>query len=163
MTVERILLTVVWILIMIMLFFIPKGKRREAIIVFLAVQAMTWSSSILLNEWGWIRNPTREFSRAVSQNFTFNFALYPMVAVIHSLYYPRNSGIGRRFSHTLLYTFAISLFICITEAYTSLIQFLKPKWIMILITFLLSNFVLYLAQKYHEWYFDHFPHAKVKS
>lgn len=150
MSLERFILIVVWLFIIIVAVRLPREKWREACLVFLSCQVLTWSLSLIFVELNWLENPVREFTKAAASNFTFNYAFYPIVNVLHSLYYPRKKNMLRKVFHTFFYASILTVFVVFVERYTDLIHFIKLNWYM---SFFIGLIVFYSVQKYKEWFF----------
>jgi len=151
MTAERIVLCTVWIVVIVSLaVFVPRHKRREAVIIHFADQLFTWSLSLCLVELGWNENPVREFVRAGSTNFTFNYALYPSMCVFYCLNYPQHRPWPVRLLYSALYAGVYTLFVVLVARYTDLIHPVHWRWQM---NFLLGLTVFYIVYRYYRWYF----------
>lgn len=123
MSIEKIILAAVWVLsVFALLTGVPKDRRREAALVFVTGQTLTWSLSLLFVEWEWVQNPVREFQKATAANFTFNFVLYPTVTVFYSLYYPKHGSAWARVGYTALYLAAFMVFLSVLQQYTDLMR-----------------------------------------
>ena len=92
MNVERwILVGIIGVSILAVWLLIPKHKAREAWVLFLFLHMITWPAGLFSVQMGWIDYPVQllpninEFNRT---SFTFEFYLFPVIAVIFSLYFP---------------------------------------------------------------------------
>ncbi|MFB9325914.1 CBO0543 family protein [Paenibacillus aurantiacus] len=129
MNVERWLLLSVWVVCLPALFFgIAKERRREMVFAFLLNQTYTWTMSLVLVESGAAANPVREFVRASGSNFSFNFILYPAVAVFYALYVPK--GLWRNAVQLAAYLAGLALFTWVVSTYTRLIDFRNMGWLL---------------------------------
>ncbi len=70
---------------------LPREKLRDAWVLFLSLQVITWPAGLFAVEMGWIEYPTQFFLNMNNYNrasFSFKFFLFPIVAIFFSLYYP---------------------------------------------------------------------------
>ncbi|MEK8132501.1 CBO0543 family protein [Paenibacillus filicis] len=151
MTIERMVIGVVWIVIVCSLkWLVPKNKRREAALILFADQVFTWSISLILVEIGWNENPVREFVKAGSTNFSFNYGLYPTICVFYCLYYPEQGSWVRKFVHSLVFAGIYTLFIVLVSTYTELIHPLHMRWYF---HFTMAFLLFYVVYRYYRWFF----------
>lgn len=132
--------------------FIPKDKKRDAWILFLFLQVITWPAGLISVEMGWIEYPTQLLPHANSYNqtsFTFEFFFFPVVAIFFSLYYPRK----KYWSIVLLYFIGISGFFTtfevILEKTTSLVTYHEWRWYWTFISVLVS---LFINNQFYRWF-----------
>lgn len=94
MNMERwILVGIIAISILAIFLLVPKQKTRDAWVIFLSLQIITWPAGLLAVEWNMIDYPVQLFSSANEFNrssFTFEFFLFPVTAIMFSLYFPKN-------------------------------------------------------------------------
>lgn len=157
MTLERIILISAWIgSAAALVLFVPKRKRREAVLIFLAVQLLSWSLGLIYVEAGWIESPVREFTRATSVNFSFNYMLFPATGVFYTLMYPAQRTVVWRLIYTALFASAGTGFVYVIEICTDLFKNNMGTHYRTWITFFLG---FYTARKYYEWFFRRTPSA----
>lgn len=157
MSIEYIILASSWIILAILLLiFVPKSRIREANVILMFKQVMTWLLGSIVVQLHLIEYPVRLFPYALRTSFTFEFFVYPSLCVFFNLYYPEDKGLFRRFVHYFIYTTGITVFEVILETYTNNIRYINwtwyYTWITIFITFLLSRF-------YYTWFFKNHPRA----
>ena len=74
------------------------SSYQEAWVIFLFLQVITWPAGLIAVEMGWIEYPIHLYPKANLYNrtsFSFEFFLFPVVAIIFKLYFPRNKkGFG---------------------------------------------------------------------
>ncbi|UJF32970.1 CBO0543 family protein [Paenibacillus hexagrammi] len=148
-TIERIILSIVWLLCVVALCLVPRHKRREAQMSFLFMQFVSWILGLVVVEQGWLLYPDRELQKNMT-SFTFEFFAYPTVAVYLNLYYPKEKSAALRFFYILLFPIGISVPEIFIEKYTKLIDYVTWKWYW---TFLSVWVTLYLSHGFHWWYF----------
>ena len=160
MTIDRWILTAVWVLcIPAMMLIIPRKRWREAALLFVFNQSITWMLSLIQVEAGFAVNPVREFPRAVASNFTFNFILYPTVAVFFAFYYPK-SGWLRKFLYVAAFVGSLWLFVWLVVHYTQLVRLTRFPWWAVILVFTAG---FYATRKYYEWYFRLQPEKRGDS
>jgi hypothetical protein len=91
---EKIIETSVWIIMTILLIkFVPRNRIREAWVIFLFKQFMTWIFGLVVVEKNLIRYPFRLFfKKATKTSFTFEYFVYPALCVLFNLYYPEKKN-----------------------------------------------------------------------
>ena len=131
--------------------FVPKEKRRDACVLFLFLQVITWPAGLIPVELGWIEYPTQLLPQANTYNktsFSFEFFFFPVVAILFSLYFPRRKY-WIRFLYYLSVTGFFTLFEVILEKSTTLVEYHEWKWYWTFITMLIS---LFLNNKFYVWF-----------
>ncbi|MDR6997803.1 CBO0543 family protein [Neobacillus niacini] len=131
---------------------VPREKVRDAWILFLFLQVITWPAGLFAVEMGWIEYPTQFFSFANKYNrtsFAFEFFIFPIVAIFFSLYYPNKVKIKGAILYYL--SFAGFFTICeeVLEKYTTLVEYHGWKWYWTLSTVIIS---LFLNHSYYLWF-----------
>ena len=153
MNIERwILVGIIGASILAVWLLIPKKKAREAWVLFLFLHIITWPAGLLPVQMGWIDYPVQllpninEFNRT---SFTFEFYLFPVVAIIFSLYFPESLKWKGALLYYLLFSGFFTGMEVIIEKPTDLVQYHEWKWYWTLITVMIS---LYLNNSYYKWY-----------
>jgi hypothetical protein len=151
MTLERLILVLIWVTGSIaFLLYIPSQKRREAILSFLACQAITWVNGTLHIKYGLLEFPVREFPKATELLFTSEYIMYPLICAFYYIYEPASGKLLR-----LLYL--VSCISCLTvvdvliETYTDLIEYKNYNWYWTWIDFFL---IFLLTNAYCKWFFQ---------
>lgn len=144
-----ILFTYVW-LVILLFWLVPADKIRDAIVVLLFKQSLTWLFGLIAVEMNLLQYPVRQFSKATRTSFTFEYFAYPVLCVFFNLYYPFGDSIFNQFIHYFFYTTGITVFEVLLEKHTNLVTYLKWKWYWtwatIFITFIMSNL-------FYRWFF----------
>jgi hypothetical protein len=139
--------------------FAPRERAREAWVIGLFLQSITWVSGLFVVEMKWISYPVALFSRTNDVNrasFSFEFFLFPVVAILFSLNYPSQQPLWFRF---LYYTIIIGFFTLmevLLEWKTNLVQYHEWKWYWTFITvwislFLNHQYYIYFKKKWLKW------------
>lgn len=148
---ETIILISAWIVMLIFLIIlVPKNKLREAQLVYLFKQFLTWLFGLIVAQYGLIDYPFRLFSYATRADFTFEFFFYPAVCVIFNLYFPENKGKLRQAVHYISYSTAITLFEILIEKYTQIINYIHWTWYLTWITLFVT---FWFSRAYYVWFF----------
>jgi len=150
-TIDFVIESLAWIItICLLLLFIRKNKLREAQLVFLFVQVVTWLFGLLTVELKLISYPVHFFQYATRSSFTFEYFVYPSFCVLFNLNYPEEKSLIRQSFHYFAYASGITLFEILLKDYTYLIEYLKWNWywtwVTLLVTFILSRL-------YYKWFF----------
>jgi hypothetical protein len=90
MTKEGIIEASVWVIMIIaLLLFVPKNKKREASVVYTFTCFLGFFIGLFIVQMKWIEYPARMLFRyAERAEFTFEFVLYPTICVLFVLHYP---------------------------------------------------------------------------
>ena len=148
---ETYLLIAAWLItIVTLLIFVPKDKLREAYVIFLFKQLITWLFGLIVAEYRLIEYPVRIFKYASKTSFTFEFFVYPSICVIFNLYYPAQKSILRKFLHYFKYCTAITVIEVLIEKNTNNINYLNWTWYWTWITLYITFF---FSWKFYEWFF----------
>ncbi|MED3563499.1 CBO0543 family protein [Bacillus xiapuensis] len=134
----------------ISLAFIPKDKLREASIIFLFQQCVTWFAGILAVGFNLLEYPVRELAKVNGTSFLYEFFLYPVVTIFFCLFYPKTNSIWRKLIYISAFTTGLTLPEVIMEKYTNLIMYINWKWYY---TWASVYATLFLAGIFYKWYF----------
>ncbi|MDZ5472386.1 CBO0543 family protein [Bacillus sp. 31A1R] len=152
MNLERwILVGVIFVTILAIFTLIPRKRAREAWVLLLFLQVITWPAGLFVVEMGWIEYPIQLLKRTNQYNrtsLTFEFFIFPIVAIIFSLYFPNVKRLGA----IIYYVCYAGFFTCIEvllERTTRLVEYHEWTWYWTLITVIIS---LFLNHKYYLWY-----------
>ncbi|HEY9060237.1 MAG TPA: CBO0543 family protein [Pseudobacteroides sp.] len=153
-SIERFILIAASGGVVISIFYIPKSKRRQALVSFIAFQATTWAVANILVQTGAVAFPAREFQTATRVGFSQNFFVFPMVFTWFVLLYPSKLHFIYRLLHCVVF---ISIIVCIVyffSIYTDLEEFMKGTKTSQLIR-LYRDFTLQfiLCHTYVKWFF----------
>jgi hypothetical protein len=129
---------------------IPREKQRNAQVIFLFMQFITWFLGLLASNFRLLEYPVRFFPEVNATSFTFEFFVYPVICTFFNLYYPKNKDKFIMFLCYVSICSAITGVELIFENYTQLIKYLKwtgyHTWISVFIT-------LYVSRLYYRWFF----------
>lgn len=132
--------------------FVPKDKKRDAWVLFLFLQLITWPAGLFTVEKGWIEYPIQLLPQTNKYNktsFSFEFFFFPVVAIFFSLYFPRR----KNWMIILLYYVGIAGFFTILEGflerYTALVKYKEWTWYWSFITVVIS---LVINDSCYKWF-----------
>jgi hypothetical protein len=131
---------------------IPREKARDALVLFLFLQIITWPSGLFAVEMKWIEYPVQIFPQENNINkssFFFEFFLFPLFAVIFSLHFPKNATKIGAFVYYCIFAGLFTGLEVILEQTTKLVEYHRWKWYWTLVTLMIS---LYLNHKYYFWF-----------
>ena len=131
---------------------IPRSKARDAWVLFAFLQVITWPAGLFAVEKGWIEYPTQLFPYVNQYNrtsFSFEFFLFPIVAIFFSLYYPDKVKPKGAAIYYLSFTGFFTICEVLLERYTTLVKYHEWKWYWTLTTVMIS---LFLNHKYYSWF-----------
>ncbi|CAI9390599.1 CBO0543 family protein [Niallia sp. Sow4_A1] len=153
MNMERwILIGIIAISILALFFLVPKNKAREAWMIFLSLQIITWPAGLLAVEWNMIDYPIQLFSFANEFNrssFTFEFFLFPVTAIMFNLYYPKKIKKTGTFFYYFLFAGFFTCLEVIIERHTELVNYISWHGSYTLITVMVT---LFLNHTYYHWF-----------
>ncbi|ALC91645.1 hypothetical protein AM500_19035 [Bacillus sp. FJAT-18017] len=152
MNMDRLILvgiTIIAILAFVTL--IPKNRAREAWVILLFLQVITWPAGLFVVEMGWIKYPvqlladTNQYNRT---SLTFEFFVFPIVAIIFSLYFPKVGKLGALIYY-VCFTGFFTILEVIIEKTTRLVDYHGWTWYW---TFITVNITLFINHKYYLWF-----------
>jgi hypothetical protein len=159
---ERLLLIgIVLLSLLLLMIFLPLSKMRDAFVIVLFLQMLTWAAGLFAVEKEWIEYPVQLFRKENQVNqssFTFEFFVFPVVAIFFSLKYPTKTTKLNKFLYYLLFTSFFTLLETIIERNTNLVHYIKWKWYWTLISVMIA---LFINHSYYTWFKKEL--AEVKS
>ena len=130
--------------------FIPKNKIREAHVIFLFNNLLTWILSLTVSEFKLIEYPVRLFPYANKTSFTFESFVYPAICAIFNTNFPEKKSTFIQFMYYFYYCTTMTVLEVITEKRTNILKYIHwtwyITWITLFITFLISR-------TYYVWFF----------
>lgn len=149
--IEVLLYLCAWITcILTLLILVPKNMIREAQVIFLFKQVLTWLFGLMVVEFKLIEYPVRLFPYANRTSFSFEYFIYPAICVIFNLYYPKTKRILPQLRHYFVFCTTITVIEIFTEKYTDIINYLYWHWSLTLVTLFIT---FYLSRKFYTWFF----------
>lgn len=159
---ERLLLLgIVLLSLLLLIIFLPLSKMRDAFVIVLFLQMLTWAAGLFAVEKEWIEYPVQLFRKENQVNqssFTFEFFVFPVVAIFFSLKYPTKTTKFNKFLYYFLFTSFFTLLETIIERNTNLVHYIKWKWYWTLISVMIA---LFINHSYYTWFKKEL--AEVKS
>ena len=135
--------------------YIPKAKIRLALISFLAFQATTWFTSIILVQAGKAVYPVREFVKATNVNFIPQFLFYPSIFMWFILLFPKERSLLIKMIHYVLFVSIMLWFIYFTYKYTDIYRFPNATDYSIVTKGYARNFLQFgICHLYVTWFFS---------
>lgn len=130
--------------------FVPRNKAREAWVIFLFKQSLTWILGILVVEMHWIEYPIRFFPHAIRTSFSFEYFLYPSICVLFNLYYPVHKRSFHQLKHYVIYCSSITFIELYIEIYTNSIEYIHWAWYWTWLSLFLTFF---MCRHFYLWFF----------
>lgn len=147
---EKTILTIAGVSCFISLWFIPRKHCAKAIFIFLLTQFFSWILGLVVVEFGYLDYPVREFAKANSTSFLFEFFILPVITIFFILNYPKDKPLKTRalyaVSFVSIFTFAES----ILEKYTLIIHYYSWQWYC---TWISMALLFYVVMTIYKWYF----------
>jgi hypothetical protein len=134
--------------VVLLFLFVPKTKVLDAHIIFLFMQAQSWLLGTLVSEFHLILYPVRILERGYIANFSFEYVIFPTIAVLYSLYFPWEKSMFSKLFYIGLYPTVITALEVWIEKSTDLIVYTHWAWYWSWITLLIT---LNIAQFYYRW------------
>ncbi|MBO1515068.1 CBO0543 family protein [Metabacillus bambusae] len=142
--IELIIETLSWIIAILLFYFYGlRTKYREAILSFLFMQFITWPLGFVVAEMKLISYPVRFFEYASRSSFTFEYFIFPVVAALYTVYYPKNSSKIKKVFYSFLIVSVLTAAEFILERYTDNIEYLKWDWYWSWLTMLVTLQIAY--------------------
>lgn len=140
-----------WLIsIVLLIVFVPKNKFREANLLFLFMQFITWIMGTAVAEMKLIEYPVRSFPYAYKGSFDFEFFIYPSFCVLFNLYYPENKDKLRKFMHYFYYCTGLTMAEVMAGRYTNIIRYIHWGWYVTWITLFITFFI---TRQYYIWFY----------
>jgi len=153
---EQIILIASCVITIVSIFFlVPKDKIREAWLIFLFKQTLTWSIGLYVVQKGRIEYPIRLFfEKATGTSFEFEFIIYPVLCVYFNLYYPQKGSSFIKVGYYAVFCSAITAFEAILEKNTLLIKYIGWSWYWTWLTLFVT---FYISRTFYLWFFKKIP------
>lgn len=147
---ERIILGITWLACFVSLFFVPKGKRAQASFIFLLTQIPAWYLGVTVVEAGWLEYPVREFYRANSTSFSFEYLILPIICIFFNLCYPDDKSVRQKLIYYFLFGSIFTLFEFLVEKFTLLLKYNEWTWYW---TWITVTLLYYFVRVVYKWFF----------
>ncbi len=131
---------------------VSRQKLRDAIIIFLSLQTLTWPLGLVTVEMKWIEYPVQLLPNANQTNkssLLFEYYLFPLLAILFSLYYPQDKNKLGIVLYYLTFTGIFTILEFVIERYTDLAHYHTWSWYWTFISVLL---VLFINHAYYLWF-----------
>ncbi|UJF33512.1 CBO0543 family protein [Paenibacillus hexagrammi] len=150
MTLERVILTIIYVISLVLwVWILPRSKWRELCVALLACQALTWINSLIHVQWGLYIFPVREFPKATNLSFTLEFFLYPFLCAISFIYEPKDSRLKQLCRIALWVSIAVAVDVLLNQ-YTNLVHYIRYTWYCAWV----ELYVIYwISNTYTRWFF----------
>lgn len=150
MLLDRIILISAWVVtILLLILFTPRDKIREAHVLFMFKQVLTWLTGLIIVESHLIEYPVREFQTATATSFSFEYFIYPAVCIIFVLRFPFRKSIWLKIGWFALFPTAITIVEVLIERYTNLIKYISWTWYWSWLSMLLFDIITLC---YYLWF-----------
>lgn len=114
----------IWLMISVMsiliIFYIPKQQYRLALLSFLTIQAVAWSSSLVFVQFGLMSYPFREFPHATRAAFLPLYIFFPMIYTCFILLFPWGASRLKRIFHYFVFVSICTSFVYFFVNYTDI-------------------------------------------
>jgi len=156
---DYLVLLILWITLpMILWNVIPRDRVREAIATFLFFQMLTWLFSIGLTYAGLLEAPVRIFKYATKINFTLEYLVFPTIAILFQLRFPKKSTFIRRLFHYLFWVGITLSSMLILGTFTNIMDVKVDNLIRSFFNFIIE---LWLCRHYVVWIMKQPEHKEV--
>ncbi|MCT8137775.1 hypothetical protein H1D32_08400 [Anaerobacillus sp. CMMVII] len=148
---EKALLLSSWgVLGFLLIILVPKNKIRNAQVVFLFTQIITWLLGLTVVEKNLIRYPRRFFKKANKSSFTFEYFVFPSITVFFNLFFPEKNKLILKLFYYFCYISVLTGLEFIAVKYTKTIKYIHWKWYWSSVS---MGFVFVLSRIYYKWFF----------
>ncbi|MDZ5472385.1 CBO0543 family protein [Bacillus sp. 31A1R] len=151
MSVEFFVLVILWVISIITLLIISKGRTRLTQITFLFTQALAWIFEFIITFFKLVEFPYREFKVATEMSFSLYYIVFPTVGVLFILYYPKQLNKLKLLFYYLFFSMVIPIFTFSLERYSKLFHFINWNWTVhvladLLIFYILKTFIFWFQK-----------------
>lgn len=140
----------VYILTTALLFFIPRDKRRLAVVAFLFKQVITFLIGLVVVEMGLLEYPFRLFPSVSRSSFTYEYFAYPVTCAIFNVWYPNKGSILIQLAYYAAFTSVLTIGEVLIEKYTDILTYIHWEWYTTWITVFLTFF---MTRLFCVWFF----------
>jgi hypothetical protein len=148
---DTLIIIIGWLItITLIIFFVPKARIREAIVIFMFKQMITWIIGLLVVELRMLEYPVRSFAYASKTSFDFEYFIYPSFCVLFNLYYPEGKSFTKRFLHFIYFCSFLTVIEVVVEKYTDILVYLHWSWY---ITFVTLFITFFMSRQFYKWFF----------
>jgi hypothetical protein len=152
MSTDTLLIILGWVITVILLIiFVPKLRIKQAIVIYMFKQLITWFIGLLVVELRLLEYPVRSFAYATKTSFDFEYFIYPSFCVLFILHYPEGKSFTRKLLHYVYYCSVITFIEVIVEKYTNILTYINWSWYTTFITLFITFF---MSRIFYVWYFD---------
>lgn len=139
MRLEYWILLGVWVLSFLLLFLIPRNKRRLALVAYLFKQSITYLLGLVAVEYGLLEYPVRELAKVNRTSFTYEYMAYPVICAVFNAYYPVKGSRLRKCLYYAAFCTGMTVPEVLLERYTELVRYIHwhwwTTWLSLLVTF----------------------------
>lgn len=148
---ELLILVFSWIISVITLLSISKGKTRLHLIqvTFLFSQSLAWLFEFILVYFELVKFPYREFKIATSMSFSLYYLIFPTIGVLFILLYPKQPTMLKVLLYYLFFSMLIPTYTSLAEKYSKLFDFINWNWGIHVLSDLIIFFIL---KKFIFWF-----------
>ncbi|MDX5476364.1 MAG: hypothetical protein LPK00_12590 [Bacillaceae bacterium] len=151
MSIEFMLLYILYAITFISLAFIPKNKWREASIAFSFQQCITWFFGLIVVQFNLIAYPVRELANVNGTSFLFEFIMFPIISSFFCVFYPLRKSRWMKFVYYSSFCTVLTILEVFFEKFTNLIHYIQWDWYVTWIT-VFGAFLL--IWKFYKWFFQ---------
>jgi hypothetical protein len=126
---------------------VPRDKIRDAFIIFLFKQMLTWFLGFMVVQYRLLEYPVREFAYAARNSFSFEYFIYPAICVVFSMWFPKKRSLAILWY--LLFPSWMSTVEYFLEKYTKVIHYIRWEWYYTWISLLIT---FYLTRQFYLWF-----------
>ncbi|SDC71479.1 hypothetical protein SAMN02799630_01265 [Paenibacillus sp. UNCCL117] len=143
---EYLVLYAVWaVSASLLIFAVPKNRRRVAHAAFLFKQMITWATGLYVVEKGWLEYPVRFFADVNRASFTFEYFAYPTVCAVFNSRFPGHRSLLFQLGYAMTYATTITIVEAMLE-HSKTLHLIRYHqwtwywtWLSLLITLMLSR------------------------
>lgn len=146
---EFFILACSWVISLVTLLSISKGKTRLIQISYLFTQALAWLFEFILVLFRLVEFPYREFKIATKMSFSLYYLIFPIVGVLFIQFYPKQPTKLKVLLYYLLISMVIPTYTSLAERYSNLFQFINWNWG---IHVLADMLIFYTVKKFVFWF-----------
>ena len=158
---DTLLIILGWVITTVLLIiFVPKIKIRQAIVIFMFKQMITWFIGLLVVELRLLEYPVRSCAYATNTSFDFEYFIYPSFCVLFNLNYPEGESFVKRFMHYIYFCSALTAVEVLVEKNTNILHYINWSSYTTFITFFITFF---MSRQFFKWFYKSKEPSKINE
>lgn len=125
---EFFILAFSWVISIVILLSVSRGRIRLTQITFLFSQGLAWLFEFILVFFDLVEFPYSEFQNATKMNFSLYYLIFPTVGVLFIRFYPKQPTRLKVLFHYLFLSMVIPTYSSLADKYSNLFHSINWNW-----------------------------------